>query len=208
MDTLSFIVRVLEIVSWPLAVIVVALAFRRSINGLLPLLRKLKYKELELEFERETRTVLAKIEAELPAVIANEQKAEGAKAESRFTANFARRSRESDYLDEGWFLLQRGVFDLVARLSLGDGSPITALDGAKLLLAHSAISAEQFALLHDLFVLRNKLHHANAAVSEEASRDFFLSAKRMEEFLNNVGKPNKRLEPTAEPRRRSAAAQP
>lgn len=50
MDWMTFVVGVLKAITWPAALLLVAFWLRKPIRDLVPLLRKLKVKEFELEF--------------------------------------------------------------------------------------------------------------------------------------------------------------
>ena len=50
MDTLTFVSEALKSLAWPVVVVFLVLMLKKPITELIPLLRKLKYKELEMEF--------------------------------------------------------------------------------------------------------------------------------------------------------------
>jgi len=50
MDWLTFISNTIKAISWPTAVIILVIILRRPLVRLLLLLRRLKYKDLELDF--------------------------------------------------------------------------------------------------------------------------------------------------------------
>ncbi len=53
MDWLTFIVNAIEVLAWPVIVLIVAALFRQPIIELIPAVRRLRYKEFEVEFGRE-----------------------------------------------------------------------------------------------------------------------------------------------------------
>ncbi len=53
MDGFAFIAEIIKAVAWPSAVIALVILLRKPIVELVPLMKKLKYKELELEFAQE-----------------------------------------------------------------------------------------------------------------------------------------------------------
>ncbi|MGH2397987.1 MAG: hypothetical protein ACRDFW_13640 [bacterium] len=67
MDWLTFIARVIDAAAWPVTVFVILLLLRKPLSGLIPLLQRLKYKDLELEFGRQIQEVRQEVQAELPA---------------------------------------------------------------------------------------------------------------------------------------------
>ena len=52
MDWLTFIAKVIEVLAWPVVVLMVATLFRQPIIELIPAVRRLRYKEFEVEFSR------------------------------------------------------------------------------------------------------------------------------------------------------------
>ena len=57
MNGLEFIASVIASLAWPFAAVVLALAFRRSLSTLIADLSKLRYKSLELDFERKIEEI-------------------------------------------------------------------------------------------------------------------------------------------------------
>lgn len=66
MDILTFISKLAKALAWPVAVVFLVLMLKKPLTELIPLLRKLKYKELEMEFSKEVAELTAK--AELPQI--------------------------------------------------------------------------------------------------------------------------------------------
>lgn len=56
MDGFTFTSEIIKAVAWPTAVIALVFLLRKPIIELAPLMKKLKYKELELEFSQEMQT--------------------------------------------------------------------------------------------------------------------------------------------------------
>jgi hypothetical protein len=63
MDALTFTAESIKALAWPIAVVLIALMVRKPVIQLLPFLRRLKYKEIELEFSKE----LAQLKSEVAA---------------------------------------------------------------------------------------------------------------------------------------------
>ena len=53
MDTLQFIVELLDKTIWPLTILFILFIVRKPLKELMPMLKKAKISELELEFDRE-----------------------------------------------------------------------------------------------------------------------------------------------------------
>jgi hypothetical protein len=61
LDMLTFITELTKSLAWPIAALLFALMIRKPIAELVPLLRKLKYKEIELEFSKQIAELKAEI---------------------------------------------------------------------------------------------------------------------------------------------------
>jgi hypothetical protein len=63
---LSFIAAMTKALAWPVTVVFLAMLFRRPLFDLVPLLRRLKYGDLEIDFEREIRALETVADQVLP----------------------------------------------------------------------------------------------------------------------------------------------
>ncbi len=52
MDWLTFLATIIQAVAWPVTIVAIAYLLRKELRALIPLLTKLKYKDIELEFGR------------------------------------------------------------------------------------------------------------------------------------------------------------
>ena len=52
MDPLSFIAEIVKALAWPLTALGIFLVLRRPLMGLIPVVARLKFKDLELDFDR------------------------------------------------------------------------------------------------------------------------------------------------------------
>ena len=69
MDWLAFVASVIGSLAWPSVLLIIFMLLRKPLYGLLPLLQKLKYKEIEVEFTRRVEEVSAEVVQELPAPV-------------------------------------------------------------------------------------------------------------------------------------------
>ena len=60
MDWLTFIAEVVRALAWPASLFALVVLLRKPLKELIPLLRKLRYKEIELEFSKEIAVLKAK----------------------------------------------------------------------------------------------------------------------------------------------------
>lgn len=68
MDWLQFIASIIDSLAWPGAVLVAVILLRRPLSALIPLLHRLKYKDFEVEFDREVRKLREEAVLALPSL--------------------------------------------------------------------------------------------------------------------------------------------
>jgi len=67
LDYLSFFAKVIEFLAWPVSMVVVIAMLKQGIVNLLPKLRQLKYKDLQLDFQESVKRIETQAEvAKLP----------------------------------------------------------------------------------------------------------------------------------------------
>lgn len=57
MDYLTFIAKLIDALAWPIAIVIIVLLFKSQLKALLHKIGKFKYKDLELEFSKETKAL-------------------------------------------------------------------------------------------------------------------------------------------------------
>ena len=62
------LVKIIELLIWPITVILITLILRKAIVDLLPKLSRLKYKELEIDFEQQALQLRAEVERDVPEI--------------------------------------------------------------------------------------------------------------------------------------------
>ena len=172
--------HIIEILVWPLTIIVIVMLLRAPLSELVPTLKKLKYKDLELEFEREANKILAEAERDLPEAL------EEKKQRIKTTDVMFSRSRPEPATEilESWRNLELNIRDLAKEHNVQGGRSTRSLVDA--LVLNGLISKEGAAIILDLAAFRNKVAHTNEEViSYEVSSAFSGSVKRVIESLNN-----------------------
>lgn len=184
MDGPTFLVEVLKAVAWPGVVLTAVLLLRKQLRALVPLLTKLKYKDLELVFGREA--------AEARAEAANLPPPPG-----RAVAPLPQISPEVQRLlsvspraaiMEAWREVEQAARESAIRRQVSQPGLGTIAPGklANLLAVHGILEPPQLGLFHDLRALRNQAAHAPEFVlSEDAARDFVEAAGRLIDYLKS-----------------------
>jgi hypothetical protein len=158
MDALTFLSELIKAVAWPVTAIVLVVLLRKPIVELIPLLRKLKYKELELEFAREVSELKAEVEA--TAKEKGEEAPSLASTSSNLLNLVAFSTRAA--IMEAWLEVE-SASESVASSFWGQSPNNTFRNIPKLgeyLLQCKVIDEKQLSVFNKLRQLRNKAAHA------------------------------------------------
>lgn len=174
---MSSFIQIVEIIAWPTTIIIVVMLLRSPLSELVPLLKKLKYKDLELDFEQEARKILAEAERDLPESSKPEPSG-GEEPEIRFS--LARQEPSTEIL-ESWRHLELKLREL------SSGSDNTHSTGylVRKLASEGKISKETENVVLSLSSLRNKVAHTDEEViSHAVSSSFKESVARVVSALD------------------------
>lgn len=157
MDWLQFVASMVDSLAWPAAALAIVTILRKPLRDLLPLLQKLKYKDLELEFGRRLLEVQAEVTAQLPA---QTERAIG-EIEDSVAVRLAPVSPRAAIL-EAWRGVESAILE--AAHSLGkpffdDRSPVL-VSAIRALEESGQLLRAQADILDDLRQLRNEAAHA------------------------------------------------
>ena len=158
MDTLTFLSEVISSLAWPSAAVLLVFLLRKPIVELVPLMKRLKYKELELEFSQQVLELKTEAESSL------------SKTENSYAVDTNDSDRLLDLvlystraaIMEAWIKLETAAID-VASSYWGPSSKETFRSTANLgeyLLQCKVIDETQLSIYNTLRKLRNKSAHA------------------------------------------------
>lgn len=197
MDNLSFAAKVIEATAWPLSLIAVVAMLKRSIAQLVPKLKQLKYRDLQVEFEESVRKVERQAEsANLPSLETTTGHEDLASEKEGLFVLAQTHPRAA--LFEAWVRLEVAIGQALRNAKIiTDGEKKTAtylpFEGAKHLFSEFP---EQLAYLTRLRDLRNRLAHGDVvSISADSACAFIEMAFRLVLFIEEKW-PNKRLQPT------------
>lgn len=163
MDNLTFIIRLIEAIAWPVAAVAVLLTFRQEFRALVPLIRRLKAGPLEAEFEREVR----EISEEVASTVQTEAEEE-IDDRRRMLMELALINPRSAIL-EAWLGVETAVRKAVGS-KMGRFVPRQAIRN---LLESEIISGSEYALFEDLRALRNNAaHHVDFNPTTESVQNY------------------------------------
>jgi hypothetical protein len=178
MDALTFIVGVLNAgLWWPAALVLIVLLLRTQIAERLGELRRLKWKDLEAEFDKGLKQMEVQADKTLPEIVKIET-SDSLKIglDDKMTFNdgnsiivegekFSRLAELSPpaAIVHVWIEVEEALKDVAERhdLSLPERAPTVAI--MNLLLRHELLDKETLAILNNLRALRNTAAHARAS---------------------------------------------
>lgn len=176
MDGLSFVAALIDSLAWPFAIIVAVLLLRRPLSELIPLLERLKYKDLELSFRERVHKVATEADALLPPPPAG---VVPSAAEDRMQQLVDISPRAA--ILEAWVELEAAAAEAARRRNL-DLRPSDLKSPRKLFQAlreGQILDNYQLALLDDLRAIRNSAAHAP---------DFTLPSSTAGQYVETVSK--------------------
>lgn len=177
---------ILEIVIWPVTLLIVVLMLRGPITKLIPNMRRLKYKGLEVEFKNEMLEIQAKIDRDIEKQPILEKAIVEGVAEERVMYSRTRASPDQELVG-AWNNIERAIYSLMDRkgISYSLDDPIRVIVGK--ILKAGAIDQFSAALILDLSMFRNKIHHAGEDfINYDISSAFGESSHRIASKLDAI----------------------
>ncbi len=167
--------KIIEILAWPVTTIIIVLLLRKPLVELVSVLKKLKIKDIELEFEREAKNILAEAERDLPEPEKAPEKPQSSNSDIMFSLAPAEPVKEilgawrelevllRSKINEHNFKECKTVREMVSTLEEG-----------------KVISSETAKTILELAAFRNRVAHSEKEViSNEASSDFLKAIIRV-----------------------------
>jgi uncharacterized protein YutE (UPF0331/DUF86 family) len=173
MDALSFTAEAIKALAWPTATVLVALMVRKPVVELLPFLKRLKYKEVELEFSKELAQLKTEAETQAKGSEIAHQTPIAISSNSRLL-NLASISTSAAIL-EAWSELESVAIAVASAIWNQPPSDIFK-NYPRLgdyLYQNKVIDEKQRAIFNKLRELRNKAAHAvDLNLSESEARTY------------------------------------
>ena len=180
-------IEIIKIVIWPATIIVAIILLRKGLVDLIPNLKKLKYKDLEVEFEKDAINLLAAIERDVPYTEPPEEEPI-MKHVCESTAQYSvKKFKPSEFVLHEWVKIEKEIKSLSERnnIKLQPSDSIRTI--ADKLLQNGIIDSGISNALLELSTYRNKVAHAhNEYINEEISNAFFESANRVLLYLKTI----------------------
>ena len=197
MDVLSFIVEMTKALGWPSATLVIVLVFRRPLLELLALVRKVKYKDVEVE--------LAKKEISEARELTTSK--EGEKYELLSFMELEHFKQLADIspraaITEAWSRLEDSVYQAAKTVGIeARPSGVSFSSVLAALKTSGTIDATSIRLIEKMRAIRNKaVHIQTEGLSASDAIDYVLAMKHAESALKTGGlfepEPNPALQGT------------
>jgi hypothetical protein len=183
-DWLAFFAEVIKAAAWPAAVVILVLLFRKPLVELIPLLKNLKYKELELEFGEQIKKVEEEIAQAIPAPAFSEATTTPAPSTEDVALQLASVEPRAGIF-QAWREVENAAHEAVARHNIPAASRRLTL--MQTLSQNRLVAPEQMAVLNKLNELRNRaVHNSDIPISFETAKEFIEAAGRVAAYLCQV----------------------
>lgn len=183
MDWLEFVASVIKSLSWPTVILVVLILFRGQLTDLIPLLRRIKYKDLEVEFERTLAQATERARRDVLSP-ARPSVADRYVNTLERLVSIADASPRAAIL-EAWLEVETAAFDVAVRFSLAPTAhSVSPLRLGEVLTQFGGMSPDVLEVYKQLWDLRNKAVHAvDAVFGPMVVRDYVSLAISVADYL-------------------------
>lgn len=188
----EFIASFAENLAWPVAVLAMFLLLRDQIGKLIGKIAHLKYKDLEVDFDklRKQAEAIQTVSPPEPAVEKEPEEEQIYSSLEEQILELVEKAPSASIL-LAWSALETSISSAVARLAISPDSPSyrSPLHNIEMLEKHGELPKGQIRLLHEMRMLRNKVAHEHdtmLAISEQQARDYATTALEMMVVLNRL----------------------
>ncbi|QYJ83662.1 hypothetical protein [Shewanella aegiceratis] len=179
MDWLTFFSKIVDSIAWPTGIVIVVLILKKPLGSLLPLLRNLKYKDLELSFGDE----LKKIEDKANKVLSAEKKPKQIAKEpvKRDSSELIKESKRlfEDFPDPAvavaWSAVEAELLAAIMRTASSPDYPPnnSPMKNARFLQDAGYLKSDKIDLLKRMSNLRNMaVHGGGMPITIDDAREF------------------------------------
>lgn len=188
MDWLTFLSRVIDAIAWPGTVLVVIFLVRKELPAIVRSLRRLKYKDLELEFGVTVKAVANEVKEAIPAptepTLLPAQSNTDALARLQSIADISPRAA----ILEAWLFVEAAAADVIRKKNVARAvrypGPQRLRDN---LQQAEVLNERQLWVFESLRRLRNEaVHVPDAQFTMELGTDYINAALRMAAYLEKA----------------------
>jgi hypothetical protein len=185
-DWQTFIVQLVGALAWPVTVLIIFLILRRQLLALIPMLTRLRFRDLELDFGRRVQELANEARQQLAPL-------NGAQEQDRMRENWLELAQISPraVVLEAWLQLEKAAIEAARQngLDLKSAELKTPLILGQALEDASILNGDTAGIYHQLRNLRNAAAHASDfAFTSESAIEYADLATRLTSYLQNPAK--------------------
>lgn len=178
---MEYLARIIEALAWPLTVLLAIFLLRKPLTDLLPHFKRLKYKELELEFEQSLENLRKRShesrqrhEIDAPA-----------EDENDFYLQEVKQLSPRAAILESWIGLETSAVSTAQHFKIVQADKrLPFVKILQELLLSGVISEENVAIINELRALRNKAaHEISFPITEDEAAKFMSVARDQAEII-------------------------
>lgn len=199
MDILTFISSLFSSLAWPVAILIIALIFRRQFSKILEgiRLKKIKRGDFELDFDQELSEIKSKVQELELSEPESKLKAISAESESTLLAadeqiELISQINPASAIALAWSNLERELQNTILRLAISADYPPynSPLKNIQLLKEYKYIDKNTFQILNRLRILRNESVHTmyDSRITVKDVEEFNQLAKIVLEKLKSISR--------------------
>ena len=180
-------IEIIKIVIWPATIIIAIILLRKGLVDLIPNLKKLKYKDLEVEFEKDAINLLATIERDVPYTEPPEEEPVMVDVRESSVQYSVKKLTPPEFILHEWMKVENEMKSLSERKNIKVQPSDSIRATVDKLLKNGIIDSGISNALLELSTYRNKVAHAQIEyINEEMSNAFFESANRLLLYLGTI----------------------
>ncbi len=181
MDTMTFVAEMTKALAWPVTILLALLLLRRPLANLIPLLQRLRYKDLELDFGKGVQELALEVKKELPG----DKEVKPARARANPVVELAKSSPRAAVL-EAWLEVEEAAIEATKRhgLKLTDRERRSPSTLEEALVDVKVLDKNKQGIFSRLRRLRNAAAHASDFDLDTDSAIIYAgSAERLADYL-------------------------
>lgn len=185
MDALTFIADVIGSLAWPVTVIIIFMILRRPLMSLFPLVQRLRFQGIELDFSRQVQALALEVHHQLPQP---SQSPDRRQAMRSHWVELAQLSPRAVVL-EAWLQVEKAAVQASQRrgLNLRSAEVRSPLILGEALEQAGVLEGSTAGIYHQLRNLRNAAAHASDfAFTPDSAIEYADLAARLTEFLQGI----------------------
>ncbi|MFM4917770.1 hypothetical protein NRL00_09465 [Aeromonas dhakensis] len=188
MDYLTFISKAIESLAWPVTIITLIFLIRKELPEIVRLLRRFKYKDIELEFGAATKAIANEIKEVVPAIQKNMKIAGMSKSEIKLRLDAIAELAPRAAILEAWLQVEAAAADVIRQKGLGASTPYPAPLRLRESLQKSGIlNTRQLAIFEQLRTLRNEaVHVPEVEFTKAAVANYIESSIAIASYLEDL----------------------